>query len=163
MRAETANKTECESREFHFIHEARDNTVPGLLTASGIATASTPPTEPTTAHFRTKQTKDPIFRRFASTVGTLGSSYASYCNRALIQVVSIYGAIQKFLLRLLQARFLHEYYYPQWAVQQAERSLYEPMQHEVYWPHIANDVYTFVTDCCECTQIRGSEALKRHF
>lgn len=73
---------------------------------------TTPFVEPTTAEFLAKQSKDPLYRQLASTLGTLGYDYSLRRNGFLICVTPIDIVIQKIVQQSLQAHLLHAYHYP---------------------------------------------------
>lgn len=95
----------CSSKTCHMVDEKLEEQASELFTGSTTVTVTTLPTEPTTAKFLTLQARDPLCSLFTSTVGAPGFDIAYDCNRVLVCIVTVDGAIQKLCQRSLQAHF----------------------------------------------------------
>lgn len=86
---------------------------PRLRAVYAIAMTPTSSTEPTSAEFLTKQSKDPFSCQLGSYVRTPGFDYSYICNGVLIGVAPINADVQILVSRSIHACFLQAYHYSQ--------------------------------------------------
>lgn len=85
-----------ENDEKHHIVSERLNAIaPGLPAVFKIATSPKPLSEPRTVKFLAEESKYPLCRKLASTLGTTSSIYLYTCNGFLNLVASIDGVLQR--------------------------------------------------------------------
>lgn len=135
MPAENANEGKRDGEVGRIIDEALDLTEPGLPASCTIATASTLLNEQATAELLPEQAKGSLCPLFSSTAGKPGFDYAFCKSVFLVCIALVECAIQKGVLQSLQARLLYANPYPRLPGHAAERSIYDTMRCEVYWPH----------------------------
>lgn len=75
---------------------------------------------------------------------------------------SIYGALRKLVLQLLQKRLLNLSHPPPLSGHLAQLHMYETMQRDYYWPKMASNVYRAVTSCHSCAKNGIKLKHKRH-
>lgn len=63
------------------------------------------------------------------------------CNKFLVQTSKIYGCLQKIALVSLQRLIVHAEHHSQVAAHIGEISMFDTMQRDYYWPHMANEVH----------------------
>lgn len=107
----------------------------------GHQTRQTPTTEQEFIH---EHGTDSYCRQAVSRVGLPGMTFNSDRNGLMVCTAPIAGAVQKFIRTSLQLRLLYNYHCPTLAGHPSEGRVYDSMQREYYWLHIANEVYTTV-------------------
>lgn len=104
-----------------------------------------------------EQAKDSYCPEASSTIGLHGLMSSGDNNGFLVRTLPIYGAVQKFFLTSLPPCLLYHCDHPTLMRHPSERRMYDLMQRECCWPHMANYVYTTVRYCCKCVQNMASE------
>lgn len=108
-----------------------------------------------------KSSRNSLRTRFVAKLHQLSKhrflDYSYNFDGMVVRAFFIDGAIQKVVPWSWKAGSLHAYHYPRLAGYYVERSMYDNMRREVYWPHMANDVYKIVKNCCKWAQ---NEAVK---
>lgn len=80
----------------------------------------------------------------------------------MVYIVPIDGEVQKFVPRSLKEFILYAHQYLRLPGHSAERSMNDTMQREVYWPHMANDVFTTVNDLRDCAPNTEKKTWMQH-
>lgn len=127
-----------------------------------IATTSIPFTEPISAKFLAEQSTDLRFGQLELAVGTPSTEYFNMLNGSWFKSSISMVLYSKSLHDLLQAYLSNAYHCTKLFRHPVERSLYKNMPDEVYWSHMANNVWILVTDCRNYTHNQATEERKRH-
>lgn len=76
-------------------------------------------------------------------------------------VESLNDAVQTVVPDSCRPRLLYLTHYAKWP-DSVERQMYNTRRCDIYWSHRANEVYTTVSDCCECT-LNQAALKKMHY
>lgn len=118
-----------------------------ILTATENGNNETPKT---VQDFIYEHAKDSNYLQASATLRIPRSSFKYNRNGFLGCNAPIERELQKVILRWLQASLLYHLQYLRLVGHQSERSVYDSMRREFYWPHIVNGVYTTLRELQEC-------------
>lgn len=99
---------------------------------------------PTVQEFITLQETDPYCIQAANTVGQLVSAYSYDRNEYLVRLAKLVVSLQKVVPKTRKATMMYLSNYRVIAGHPGGRSIYDTMPLEMYWPHMANDLYATV-------------------
>lgn len=113
------------------------------------------------AQFIHKLAKNSNYCPASSRVGPPGSPSHNNRSSFSVRTAPIAGAVQKGVHRSEHPCLLCHSYYPTLAGHQGERRMYDSMQREYDWSHMANEVYKSVRNCHKCARNKPSEKQRR--
>lgn len=96
------------------------------------------------------------------TVGAPESVYMYYKHVFLVRRAHIDGYIQKSFQKTIEAKSLYASKYLVMSIHPGARRMYDKMRTDMYWTHMANDVYATVKyfRSCATTRVTAQEHQK---
>ncbi|CAN8075930.1 unnamed protein product [Agarophyton chilense] len=114
----------------------------------------------TREEFLREQAQDAYCRTLADQIGFKGSPFDVDHNGYIVRRSTLDGSLQKVVPKALRPRFLYLAHYPRLSGHLGATRMYYTLRQQFYWPHMADDVYTFVGQCQSCVRTRGG--IRKH-
>lgn len=108
-----------------------------------------------------EQAQDDYCKAPSLHVSHLNSEFHTDQRGLLVRKPVVDESIQIVVLKSLRMRILYLTHYPPIAGHPGTRRMYDTHRQKIYWPHMANELYTTVAQCVSCVKNRNRLRHKR--